>query len=164
VADAKHPLVERILRAAAEFRRDRYLVGITDGREHPVYQTKWLKFGLRALGLDDPYGVPATLDSYSTLFWMDYRDQHVEGPPFGEGSKVKYPYLGWAEAHFHGWEPPTELAGDTYPLTWEAHASQADYERMAVVSPQDVEQRVCRPHAWHAAEMFLYLWELGQAG
>jgi len=156
VSGASHPLVGTILQTIPQFRKGNHIVGITDGAEHPVYQTKWLKFGLRCLGLDDLYEIPEVFDSYSALFWMDYTQAHVNGPHFTEKSKELYPYLGWAEAHFHHWMPKVTLGEHQYPLTWEAHASQADYNGMALVSQQYVERRICAPHAWHAAEMFLY--------
>jgi len=156
VSDASHPLVDGILRAAEEFRREDHIRGITDGAEHPVYQTKWLKYGLRSLGLDDPWRIPAVFDSYSALFWMDWRDEHVPGEPFPDRAKELYPYLGVAEAHFHG--RAVELpAPDTYPLTWEAEASEADYPAMGIVCDEYVQRRIAAPHTWHAAELFLYI-------
>jgi hypothetical protein len=157
VSDESHPLVGKVLKAVPEFKRRDHIVGITDGAEHPVYQTKWLKYGLQHLGLDDPYEVPEVYDAYSALFWMDYREWHVDGPGFDERAKGLYPYLGWAEMHFHRRMPEVAFAQDRYPLTWEAHASAANYERMSVICGEYVEQKVCAPHAWHAAEMFLYL-------
>jgi len=161
-SDRSHPLVKAIQDTIPQCRQGDTIVGITDGAEHPVYQTKWLKYGLRRLGLGDPYRVPRVFDSYSALFWMDYTDEHVDGPPFDEGGKDNYPYLGWAEAHFHRWGPPTALAKHQYPLTWEAHASQARYEGMRVVCEEYVERSICSPHSWHAAEMLLYLVEGGK--
>jgi hypothetical protein len=159
VSDAGHPLVPEILRRAADITRDRHLRGPTDGEEHPVYQTKWLKFGLRCLGLDDAYAIPEVFDSYSALFWVDYREEHVQGPRFSSETGELFPYLSWAEAHFHRSPPPMDLAGQGSPLTWEAHASEADYTGMRVVGESYVDRRICAPHTWHAAEMFLYLLE-----
>lgn len=159
VGDRRHPLVESVLEAIPEFLDGDHLVGPSDFAEHPVYQTKWLKFGLRALGLPDPYRIPAVFDSYSALFWMAYRDEHVPGPGFSPELTRPYPYLGWAEAHFWGHEPPLELAGRSYPLTWEGDASQADYAGMSPVDAVYAAARTCLPHTWHAAEMFLYLLE-----
>ncbi len=158
---ASHPLAEVVLRRAKEFERGRHIAGPTDGAEHPVYQTKWLKLGLRGLGLDDPYEIPEALDAYSALFWMDFRDRHVASPPFDARAGERYPYLTWAEAHFHGALPPMHLSCATYPHTWEAEASQADYARMGLVSDRYVTRRLAAPHTWHAAEMFLYLLERG---
>lgn len=159
VADRSHPLVETVLVATTEFRRERHLVGLSDFAEHPVYQTKWLKFGLSRLGLEDDLEIPEVFDSYSSLFWWAYRDRHVPGPAFDEVTRDLYPYLAWAEAHFHGLELPLELAGRGYPLSWEAEASQAAYRGMARVDPEYTERRLCAPHTWHAGEMFLSLLE-----
>ncbi len=156
VSDASHQLVKAILQTIPWFKKGKYIVGLTDHRERPVYQTKWLKFGLRQLGLDDPFEIPKVFDEYSALFWMDHKEAHVDGPPFDEKAKELYPYLGWAEAHFHKWPPPVTYSEDQYPMTWEAHASQANYEGMALISQEYVDRRICAPHAWHAAEMFLY--------
>jgi hypothetical protein len=159
VSDKSHPLVGEVLKQAARCRKGAFIVGPTDSAEHPVYQTKWLKWGLRNLGLDDPHEVPALADSYSSLFWMDYRDAHVPGPRFGDDAKRDYPYLAWAEAHFHGWAPPMRVDAGRYPLTWEANASQADYARMRIVGEEYADRRIAAPHGWHAAEMLLYFWE-----
>jgi len=160
-AGTHHPIVASVLEQVPRYVRGKHLTGTTDFAEHPVYQTKWLKLGLRALGLDDPYAIPEVVDSYSSLFWMDYRDHHVPGPRFDAGAAENYPYLAWAEAHFHGDGPPAPLDTTRYPLTWEAHASEARYEEMAVVDAEYVARGIAAPHSWHAAEMFLYLWDKG---
>ena len=71
-----------------------------------------------------------------------------------------YPYLSWAEAHFLNAPPPFNLSRECFPLTWESRASQAEYEGMRIINPEYVTYRICKPHTWHAAEMFLYLYEL----
>jgi hypothetical protein len=154
--DTNHPVVDKVLRAIPQFKKGNYIVGMSDFAEHPVYQTKWLKFGLRALHLEDNYEIPAVFDSYSALFWMDFKNAHVEGSAFSQEMARNYPYLVWAEAHFHNWPPPM-LLEEQYPLTWEAHASQATYEGMKLVSQEYVDRKICAPHSWHAAEMFLFL-------
>jgi len=156
VGDPSHPLVPRVLEAARESRHGGHISGLSDFAAHPVYQTKWLKYGLRALGLDDPWEIPELEDTYSSLFWMDYRDTHVPCRRFGEDAARDYPYLAWAEAHFHGDPPPADVHPDHYPLTWESNASQADYARMGVISPAYASRRSAAPHSWHAAEAFLY--------
>lgn len=163
VAGVSHPVVQAVLDAVPKFRVDNYICGMTDFGEHPVYQTKWLKYGLRRLGLPDPYTIPTVEDSYSALFWMDFRREHVPTQPFGQDA-LRYPYLLWAEAHFHNAPPPYQPPTEQYPLTWEAEASQADYVQMAHVDTQLAEARVCVPHAWHAAEMFLYYLEKDRNG
>jgi len=158
-AAASHSVVESVLTAAERITEDGCLHGITDGREHPVYQTKWLKFGLQKLGLPDPYRVPEVAESYGPLFWWDKRDVVVPTDRRYHEKAGLFPYLTWAEAHFHRDPTPLHYADEGYPITWESHASQADYEGMRLVDPSFVDRRLSMPHTWHAAEMFLYLWE-----
>jgi hypothetical protein len=157
VSDHAHPLTPVILDIIAEFDRGGYICGITDFREHAVYQTCWLKLGLQALGLPDLFVVPAVEDTYATLCWWDDATRHGGKPERYHADCELYPYLTWAEAHFFGRPAPWQLAGSSYPLTWEAQASQADYDGMARISPAFTAAKLCMPHTWHAAEMFLYL-------
>lgn len=153
-----HPLRAKILQVVPEFHKDNYIEGISDYAPRPVYQTKWLKWGLQKLGLDDPYQIPVVFDEYSSLFWMDYKNKHVDGPRFDVESSARYPYLRWAEAHFYGEAPPLELAvqDETLPLSWEAHASEANYANLNSLLPELETLRCAAPHTWHGAEMFLY--------
>ena len=159
-ADRDHPLVPEILLEAQKWEREingvRYLHGRTDFAEVPVFQTKWMKFGLHSLGLPDPYGIPDFGDAYSTLFWWDY-------PEFenSEGAWVNdyYPYIGWARDHFYGTKSHPVSTGN-YPLTWEIRASQADYEGIRIIGNAYADGQCAAPHTWHAAEMFLYLLKL----
>ena len=158
-----HPLVKKILDAAAASRRGDHIVGRSDHAEHPVYQTKWLKFGLRALGMDDPYRIPSVFDSYSAIFWMDYRGDHVDGARFSQRTLALYPYLNWAEAHFYDAAPPEPLGELHAPLTREGSASEAEHWRLnqlaagGIIPAEQAQNHLCTPHTWHAAEMFLYL-------
>jgi hypothetical protein len=162
VSNTNHPLVASVLAEVPKFERaqdgGKFIVGRSDFAEHPVYQTKWLKFGLRALGLADAYTVPRRKDSYSALFWMDYKDAHVPGDA---DDRDNYPYLGWACDHFHQ-AKRSPVSNRDYPLTWEAKASQADYEAIRALSPEYTRRRLAAPHTWHAAEVFLYLLEMKQ--
>ncbi|BDP43647.1 hypothetical protein DAETH_36160 (plasmid) [Deinococcus aetherius] len=160
VGDARHPVVESVLREASTRREGRALTGLSDFAPHPVYQTKWLKFGLARLGLDDDFVIPGVPDAYSSLFWMAYRDEHVPHGRFGPAFAELYPYLSWAEAHFLGEAPPLHLAGRAFPLTWEARASEADYGALTRLDPGLAARRLSPTHTWHAAEMLLYLLDL----
>jgi hypothetical protein len=164
VADRSHPLVARALEAAEAFRRTDFLAGNTEGTEHPIYQTKWLKYGLKSLGLPDGWRLPPSDDPYAAVFWLDYRDVPAGGPPFSEKVKEAAPYLAWAEAHFHGWDPPFALAARNYPLSWETHPGQNPPYAMGLVAQEYVDRRVAAPHARHAAEMLLYLLDMAQRG
>ncbi len=153
VSDRSHPVVPPTLAALKGFETGNHIRGRSDFAPHPVYQTRWAKFGLAALKLPDPYTVPAVADSYGPLFWWD----KAGGVP---GEKVTasadYPYLTWAGSHSTG-QKLGRLADRDYPLTWEAKASEADYAGMARVHRAYAEQKLCAPHTWHAAEAFLYL-------
>ena len=161
VSDRNHPLVPKVLAAAARFETNgpdgKYLLGRSDFAAHPGYQTKWMKFGLRALGLPDPYTVPRLADGYSALFWMDYRDTYVAGKDADD--RGHYSYLGWACDHFHGVKK-SPISNRDYPLTWESQASQANYDGIKLLSPIYARNKIAAPHTWHAAEVFLYLWNL----
>jgi hypothetical protein len=162
VSGSSHPLVKTIIDVLPKFSQDRHLVGNSDFAPHPVYQTKWLKYGLRALQLKDDYSIPHVSDSYSSLFWMDYNRDHVAGSRLG--ADQNYPYLSWAESHFYQDEPPMPVDDTQYPLSWEAHASQADYEGMNIISPAFTALKLAVPHTWHAAEMFFYFRSRGARG
>jgi hypothetical protein len=159
VSDHAHPLVAKVLAEISRLEQERdgirYIRGRSDFAEHPVYQTKWLKLGLRALKLPDPYVIPKEKDTYSALFWMDFKDAYVPGDQADRGD---YPYLGWACDHFHG-EKKSPLSNRGYPLTWEAKASQANYAGIRDLSEAYAQQKIAAPHTWHAAEAFLYLLE-----
>ena len=157
VSDATHPVVATVLKEAESFRAGDHIIGNSDFAPHPVYQTKWLKYGLRALGLPDPWKIPQVEDGYSALFWMDYRSEHVGKAGFDSHGRQNYPYLGWASDHFYNKPPVLPAVG--FPLSWEAVASEADYAGMAVVAPAYAKARISAPHTWHGAEMFLYLIE-----
>jgi hypothetical protein len=158
VADKNHPIVPKVLAAIPQFEKTdaagKSILGRTDFSEHPVYQTKWLKYGLRALGLPDQYVIPKVQDGYGALFWMDYKDQHVPGTDSDD--RGPYPYLGWACDHFHGTKK-SPLSNRDYPLTWEQRASGANYDGMKIISPAFAEKAISPPHTWHAAEAFLLM-------
>jgi hypothetical protein len=158
VGDKKHPLVPQILLATKQFEdqspNGKYIRGRTDFAEHPVYQTKWLKYGLRSLSIADTFAVPEKSDSYSALFWMDYKSIHVIGKDAVD--RENYPYLGWASDHFYG-AKKSPISNRDYPLTWEKNASQADYNGNSLLDDIYVKQKIATPHTWHAAEIFLYL-------
>lgn len=157
VSDRNHPLVPKVLAEAASFESTgpagKFLQGRSDFATHPVYQTKWMKYGLRALDLPDPYTVPPVADSYAALFWMDFRETHVPGRDADD--RDRYPYLGWACDHFHG-ARKSPISNRDYPLTWEAHASQARYEGIKPLSETYADGKLAAPHTWHAAEVLLY--------
>jgi hypothetical protein len=111
---------------------------------------------LRALNFDDPYSVPGEKDTYAALFWWEYKADDMPGQPLI--SDDSYPYLGWAACHY-GNNKCGKLSDRDYPLTWEANASQANYEGIKKIGEEYTKKELCAPHTWHAADAFLYLIE-----
>lgn len=164
VSDKDHPLVAKVLAEVPRFEVSeggtKFIKGRSDFADHPAYQTKWLKYGLRALGLPDAYTIPRVADGYSALFWMDYKDTYVPGKD--SDNRGAYRYLGSACDHFHG-AKKSPIGNRDYPLTWEQKASEADYAGLKVLDLIYVQQRLSAPHTWHAAEIFLYVLKSGEA-
>ncbi len=161
VSDKTHPVVKTIQDSTIQFiKQDKgitYLEGPTDYSKHPVFQTKWIKYGLKSLHMADTFNIPKMYDSYSSLFWWDYKDAHVDGAHFDAGSSENYPYLVWAEDHFYGEQKGMVTENILYPLSWEGKASDATYPGMKRVDEVYVSEKLSPPHTWHAAEMFLLL-------
>lgn len=156
VSNKTHPVVQMALDSVRQFEQGNYIRGKTDGAEHPVFQTKWIKYGLKSLSLPDPYVIPKQYDSYSSLFWCDYRNEHVAGARFTDELGTNYPYFGWAEDHFY--QQKRGLIGTVdYPLSWEQKAAGAHYPGLTVLDKGLVKQQLAFPHARQAAEMFLLL-------
>jgi hypothetical protein len=156
VGDRTHPVVATVREAIARFRKGDFIAGVSDFAEHPVYQTAWLKSGLQALGLDDPYAIPTVADSYASLVWWAFRDEMKR-----EATRLQsddYPYLTWASDHTHDTRNG-QLGDRDFPLTWESEASEARYAGMRSISEKYEQTRTAAPHTWHAAEAFLRLLE-----
>ena len=158
VSDSKHPLIEKILEEADGYKNSDYIEGKTEDSFHPVYQTKWIKFGLKALGISDNYKIPLIYDNYSPVFWLDFKTQNVGGRQFDELTSSNSPYLTWAEDHTFNQKRAIVSLVD-YPLSWESQNKSANYLGMNIVDPIYSQSRICATHGWHAAEMFLLLME-----
>lgn len=167
VADKNHPVVPITLDSARRLQQEKHIVGKTDNVEHPVYQTKWLKYGLKSLGLPDHYAVPKQYDSYSSVFWLDYKQEHIEATTAAQKQPddnfANNPFFGWAEDHFYDQTNTSTKRGMVgtidYPLSWQQRDIDAHYPGLTVLDRELVKQKIAYPHAWHAAEMFLLLHE-----
>ena len=158
VGDRTHLIVEKVLREIPRFQHSKYIQGRTDGGFRPVYQTKWLKFGLKSLGLPDPFEIPTQSEDYSALCWWDKFPASNEPfePTTSRMVSDDYPYLTWASDTFYT-ERQGFIGNRDYPLSWESNASQANYDGMSILSSEYVGRRTAVPHTWHAAEMFFRL-------
>ncbi len=159
VSDSNHPLIGKVLEEAGGYKNNDYIEGKTDDSFHPVYQTKWIKFGLKSLGISDSYKIPLIYDNYSPVFWLDFKTQNVVGGrQFDEAMSLHSPYLTWAEDHTFNQKKGVVSLAD-YPLTWEADSKMANYSGMNAVDQVYAQSNICATHGWHAAEMFLLLME-----
>lgn len=157
VSDKNHPLVNEIL---AEVKRIQivddnglYLNGMTDFSNQSIYQTSCLKLGLNALGIEDNYTVVNDDSTYRSLVWWD---KNVDSS--GNYLDFKdFPYLNWA--CYHKTEEGNLYLGSTlYPLTWEQHATSANYEKMWLFKSGYYSVNKMSPtHGWMASEILLYL-------
>ena len=160
VTNAAHPSVSKIVEIAkSRMDKDGYLVGAVDYSRHRVYAAKWLKLGLEKCGLDSSWvKVPKEKDFYDDLFWMDGSCN----AKLGKKKLCKnWPYLTWAAWHKAGRKfRPEDVPVKAGVMTWEAHASEANYEGLRTIRGDWADRKIAYPHTWHAAEMFLLLWEL----
>lgn len=160
VSDKNHPMVNKVINEAHKIMKDGLLCGITDGNDHSIYSTLWLKFGLDSLGLDSSFiRLPEKFDDYARMFWMN-RTGVERTTPYENNYNWLYPYLWWAVKHFEE-EPIDEtLLEIKYPMSWEKQASQAKYEDIRPLSAIYADNKYSGPHTWHASEMYLYLIEM----
>ena len=159
VGDDTHPLVKTIVEEAHRRTENGHLTGLSDYAPHPVYQTKWLKFGLKYLKLEDCWTVPDVEDDYADLFWMDGAEADAGGQEISVADEL-YPYLNVARAHRLGLSLKQEAPdAQAYPISWEKEASEAAYDRNLPFLPGYAAERIGAPHTWHAAEQFLYLYD-----
>lgn len=148
-------LINEILSEAQTLQKiEGYIQGITDGFEHPVYQTKWLIYGMKELGLDySNFTVPDIKDTYSELLWFD-RENEINKMSISD----RWQYLYYANLHYN--KKDIKYKKINYPISNEIMPSRANFENMSILNSNFTEAKLITPHAWSAAEMFLYLLEL----
>lgn len=148
-------LIKEILQEAEKLKtEDGYIEGITDGNKHPVYQTKWLIYGMKELGLDSSkYKIPNITDSYTKLLWFDRLD---DAPEIKNNDRWQYLY--YANLHYN--REKINYKNTMYPISNEILPSKANFANMDVINENFSKARIVTPHAWSASEMFLYLLEL----
>ncbi len=161
VSNKTHPAVPMALDSVAQFRRGNHIAGQTDGEEHPVFQTRWLKYGLKSLGLPDPYVIPTGYDPYASRCWWANKSQPTGlAKDAAAGWLTKQgddnPGLVWAQDHFYD-DKRGPVGNVDYPMSWQKNASGAHYPGLTVLEKALVRQKLTFPHAGHAAEMFMRL-------
>lgn len=141
-----------------------YIKGKTDGHYNTLYPTSILKMALAKNNMNDMFSEEAESGEYDDLCWFwkkgphrrnikrwykDFRFNYLDSP---------FPYLQWARAHYYD-NVMMPFNTDDYPLSWECRGGSADFNGMMIVSKDAVERKICYPHVWTAAEMFLRLYE-----
>ena len=142
-----------------------FIKGHTDGAENAEYQTQILKFACQKNKLDNTYtNVPEEdTGDYFDLCWFTQGSDHSRSVNrWYKDMRFNYkdspfPYLQWARAHYYN-NTNAAFNGQQYPLSWEKRGGSAHFEGMHIISDKAVEERICYPHAWTAAEMFLKLY------
>lgn len=143
-----------------------YIQGHTDGSDNAEYQTQILKYAYKKNKLNDGYTmVPKDISGdYFDLCWFTRGNNHFRSMErWYKDMRFNYkdspfPYLQWARAHYYN-NTNAAFNCQQYPLSWEKRGGSAHFEGMHIISDKAVEERICYPHAWTAAEMFLKLYE-----
>ena len=137
------------------------LNGITDGDNHPIYATGWLKFGLESLGMDSSkWKLPLDVeDSYADLLWFynsEWMEKYKQSHQYH--CDTAWQYLDYARAHFFNYPiDKRDKKNNEFPLSYEV-GSNADYFKNF---DEDIYKlHLATPHIWGGAEMYLYYIEL----
>lgn len=145
----------------------KYITGITDGAENNFYATAWLKYALGRLSSDmDIYQYPKEGGVYKYLCWFAKKPTWFETCKHKvsqicsveESKECNYPYMEWAVSHSFEDDYYT-FSAHQYPLSWEGRGAKADFTLMKKLASDAESKKMCFPHVWTAAEMFLYLYE-----
>lgn len=156
VENKNEQLINRIKQEAKNLKNEEgYIEGKTDGTTHAQYQTRWLIFGLKRNGLDySEYKIPEINDFYGCLMWFD-------GENIKNTSKLsdRWPYLYYAYLHYN--KIKIDNVNNIFPISSEFLGSKANYENLK--NNLKIDSKLVSPHAWSAAEMFLYFldWDEG---
>lgn len=164
----KKQMVENITREVSRLTINKdgnvYIKGKTDGAYNALYPTLILKMALAKNKMKDLFSEKTESGEYDDLCWFgqkaphrrnikrwykDFRFNYLDSP---------FPYLQWARAHYYD-NVMMPFNTDDYPLSWECRGGSADFNSMMIVSKDAVERKICYPHVWTAAEMFLRLYE-----
>ena len=160
----RQKLIEEIKRETIYEDNYKYISGHTDGNNNAEYQTQILKYALKKNGLKDDYTEAPVLGFYYNLCWFtkgcdNHRTWRQMFDNWVKGDRdLAWPYLMWARSHYYN-DFNAPWVDHDYPLSWEQGGTSAFFEGMLVLSEKAVEDKICYPHVWTAAEMFLKLYE-----
>ena len=164
--DLKNQLLHEIEKQTIQKDGYVFIKGHTDGANNADYQTQILKFALQKNSLPDNFTDTPTNEcgDYYDLCWFTRGNKHKRNiilcyKDFKFNYKDSpFPYLQWARSHYYN-NHNAAFNWQNYPLSWEKRGGSAHFEGMSIISKNAVEERICYPHLWTAAEMFLKLYE-----
>lgn len=156
IDNKNNDLINRIIEEAESLKNEEgYIDEITDGEYHPVYQTKWLIYGLKKLNLDyKKWNIPDINDSYEALMWFDKN----ENKNINIKNTNRWIYIMFAYLHYNN--ETIEMLNTNYPMSLEYRPSKANFENLRIINNDFADSKIVVPHSWGAAEMFLYLLDL----
>lgn len=143
----------------------KFISGYTDGALNADYQTQILKAALAKNQMKDDYSSPPedARGDYEDLSWFTKGSSHSRSLSLRykdlrfNFNDSPFPYLQWARCHFYD-DHQAPFPQGRYPLSWEKRGGSAHFEGMTVISELSAQERICYPHVWTAAEMFLKLY------
>lgn len=143
-----------------------YIKGHTDGSLNAEFQTQILKIAFQKNKMNDNYTNAPESDAgdYYDLCWFTKGPNHSRNiERWYKDLRFNYkdspfPYLQWARAHYYN-NSNAAFNCQQYPLSWEKRGGSAHFDGMHIISNDAVKERICYPHTWTAAEMFLKLYE-----
>lgn len=156
--EINYQLVDKIEKEAEKIAENNengyYLNGKTDFQEMNLYQNLWYKLGIESVGRKFPFKLSdIPKDGYTELTWWSNYKYEANNETAGD---INYPYLSLAKKHKTG-KSQIAVSGNLYPLSWEKNASQANYNKMKVVSSDFVNAKLSPVHTWTASEMLLLI-------
>lgn len=150
--DLVDKIEEEAERIATSNENGYYLFGQTDYSNQYLYQNLWYKLGIESVGRNFDFDISNLEDDYSKLAWWSTKTNTQEDMGYNE----LFPYL--TTAYHHTLKTnKLVLNKNVYPLSWEQHASNADYSKMLFISDWYSNEEISPTHTWTASELLLYL-------
>ena len=131
-----------------------YIYGKTDFGDQYLYQNLWYKLGIESIGKKYKFDLSTIPeDNYSKMAWWSNYELKDKSP---YQLSEEYPYLSYAANHkMHNSTIP--MNENSYPLSWESYASQANYDNYFEIDRIMNYSKISPLHSWSASELLLWL-------
>ena len=163
VKNNRKDLVEKIIKEVKAKAKNGLFVGIVDNEQMDYYPTSLLLLGAKKNNIDlsNYLRLPETLDLYGSLSWWDKDTPRINIKTY---ENRLYPYLEWAQIHYHGsgFYGTLHILDEYYPLSYESGVYDFVPEAQMFISEHynKIQDPVLLSHTWHASEMFLLMNDL----